>query len=72
MLFFVIDDIEGVDVIMLRGVVVMGNVSTIVFQEEEYIINSADSVCFLSLDWLDVEEESLSSLVDSVIHVSMN
>ena len=64
MIFFVIDAIEGVEVIMLRGVVVMGNLSTIVFQEEEYIINSADSVFFLSLDWLDINEEPLSSLVD--------
>ena len=63
-MFFVIDAIEGVEVIMLRGVVVMGNLSTIVFQEEEYIINSVDSVFFLSLDWLDINEEPLSSLVD--------
>ena len=53
--FFVIDDIEErVDVIMMRGMCVIGILSTNIFQEEEHIINSADSVCLFSLDWLNV------------------
>ena len=39
---------------MMRGMCVIGILSTNIFQEEEHIINSADSVCLFSLDWLNV------------------
>ena len=64
-LFFVIDNIEeGVEIIMLRGGLVMKTLSIIVFHEGGYIINSIDLVFMISVDWLDVDKESFSSLVD--------